>query len=75
MIHITGPYQFLMINLDTSYGTFLQTFATPYQELNNIKGTGILNTERKMFNFLENSILKKSLAKECILQSINSCMH
>ena len=64
-----------MINLDTSYGTFLQTFATPYQELNNIKGTGILNTERKMFKILANSIMKKSMAKECILQSINSCMH
>ena len=75
MIHITGPYQFLMINVDTSYDTLLQTFATPYQEHNNIKGAGMLNTERKMFNFPENSILKKSLAKECILHSINSCMH
>ena len=31
VIHITGPYQFLLINVDTSYGTFLQTFATPYK--------------------------------------------
>ena len=46
-----------MVNVDTSYDKFLQTFATPCQELNNIKGTGILNTERKMFNLLENSML------------------
>ena len=38
VIHITGPYQLLMINVDTSHDTLLQTFATPYQELNNIKG-------------------------------------
>ena len=31
VIHITGPYQFLLINVDTSYGTFFQTFATPYK--------------------------------------------
>ena len=73
-IHITGPYQFLLINVDTRYDTLLQAFSTPYQELNNIKGAGILNTERKMFNFLESSIFKKSLAKECILHKINSCM-
>ena len=75
VIYITGPYQLLMINVDTSYDTLLQTFATPYREHNNIKGAGMLNTERKMFNFPENSILKKSLAKECILHSINFCMH
>ena len=75
VIHITGPYQLLMINVDTSNDTLLQTFATPYQELNNIKGAGMLNTERKMFHFPENSILKRSLTKECMLHSINSCMH
>ena len=73
-IHITGPYQFLLINVDTRYDTLLQAFPTLCQELNNIKGAGILNTERKMLTFLENSILKKSLAKECILHRINSCM-
>ena len=74
-IHITGPYQFLLINVDTRYDTLLQAFPTLCQELNNIKGAGILNSERKMLNFLENSIFKKSLAKECILHRINSCMH
>ena len=58
-IHITGPHQFLLINVDTRYDTLLQAFPTLCQELNNIKGAGILNTERKMFNFLENSIFKK----------------
>ena len=69
-IHITGPYQFLLINADTRYDTLLQAFPPLCQELNNIKGAGILNTERKMFNFLENSIFKKSLAKECILHRL-----
>ena len=73
-IHITGPYQFLLINVDTRYDTFLQAFPTLCQEPNNIKGAGILSTERKMLTFLENSIFKKLLAKECILHRINSCM-
>ena len=34
----------------------------------------MLNTERQIFNFVENNIFKKSLPKECILHSINSCM-
>ena len=55
-IHITGPHQFLLINVDTRYDTLLQAIPKLYQELNYIKG---LNTERKMFNFLENSIFKK----------------
>ena len=74
-IHITGPYQYLLTNVDTSYDTLLLAFPTLYQELNNIKGASMLNTERKSFNFLEKSILKKSPSKECVLHSINSCMH
>ena len=73
-IHTTGLFRFLLITVDKSYDTLLQEFPTLYQELNNIKGAGMLKTERKMFNFLENSIFKKSLAKECILHRINSCM-
>ena len=73
-IHITGPCQFLLINVDTRYDTHLQAFPKLCQDFNNIKGAGILNTERKMLNFLENSIFKKSLPKECILHRINSCM-
>ena len=34
----------------------------------------MLNTERQIFNFVENAIFNKSLPKECILHSINSCM-
>ena len=60
--------------MDTSYDTLLQAFPTLYQELNNIKGTDMLNTGRQSFNFVENNIFKKSLPKECILHSINSCM-
>ena len=74
-IHITGPYQLFLINVDTSYDTLLQEFPTLYQGLNNIKEIRMLNTERKMFNFLENSTFKKLLAKECVVHSINSCMH
>ena len=33
----------------------------------------MLNTRRQIFNFAENNIFKKSLPKECILHSINSC--
>ena len=36
-IHIAGPNQYLLINVDTSYDTLLQAFPTLYQELNNIK--------------------------------------
>ena len=32
-IHITGPYQFLLITVDKSYDTLLQEFPTLYQEL------------------------------------------
>ena len=73
-VHITGPYQYLLINVDTSYDSLLQAFPTLYKELNNIKGTDMLNTRRQIFNFVENNIFKKSLPKECILHSINSCM-
>ena len=73
-VHITGPYQYLLINVDTSYDSLLQAFPTLYQELNNIKGTDMLNTRRQIFNFVEINIFKKSLPKECILLSINSCM-
>ena len=45
-IHVTGPYQYLMINMNTSYGTFLPAFSTFYEELNNIKGAEMLNNER-----------------------------
>ena len=72
--HITGPYQYLLINVDTSYDILLQAFPTLSQELNNIKGTDMLNTGRQIFNFVENNIFKTSLPKECILHSINSCM-
>ena len=58
----------------TSYDTLLQAFPTLSQELNYIKGADILNIERQIFNFVENDILKKSLPKDCILHSINSCM-
>ena len=34
----------------------------------------MLNIERQIFNFAENYLFKKSLPKECILDSINSCM-
>ena len=52
-IHITGPYQFLLIKVDTSYDTLLQAFPTLYQDLNNIKGAGMLNTEKKCLTFLK----------------------
>ena len=58
----------------TSYDTLLQAFPTLSQKLNYIKGADILNIERQIFNFVENDILKKSLPKDCILHSINSCM-
>ena len=58
----------------TSYDTLLLAFPTLSQELNYIKGADILNIERQIFNFVENDILKKSLPKDCILHSINSCM-
>ena len=73
-VHITGPCQYLLINVDTSYDTLLQAFPTLSQELSNIKGTDMLNTGRQIFNFVENNIFKTSLPKECILHSINSCM-
>ena len=57
-IHITGQYQYLLINVDTSYDTLLQAFPTLYRELNNMKGTNMLNIERQIFNFVENHILK-----------------
>ena len=63
MIHITGLYQYLLTDVDTSYDTLLQVFPTLYQKLNNIKGANKLNTERKIFNFLENNIFKKSQRK------------
>ena len=68
-IHITGPHQYLL----TSIYTFASISNTSSQ-LNNIKGADMLNTERQIFNFVENNIFKKSLPKECILHSINSSM-
>ena len=73
-IYITGPYQYLLINVDTSYDTLLRAFLTLYQEPNNIKRADMLNIERQIFTFVVNYMLKKPLPKECTLHSINSCI-
>ena len=31
VVHITGPYQYFLINVDTSYDTLLEAFPTLYQ--------------------------------------------
>lgn len=60
-IPITGPYH-LLISMDTSYNTLLQTFPTIHPELKYIKGAAI-------FNFVENDIFKKSLSNKCMVKS------
>ena len=73
-IYITVPYQYLLINVDTSHDTLLRAFLILYQEEpNNIKRADMLNIERQIFTFVVNDVLKKPLLKECILRSINSC--
>ena len=51
--------------LGWSYDALLQLFSTLYQELWNI--------ERQIFDFVANDIFKKSLPKQSILHSNNSC--
>ena len=67
-IHITAPYQYLMINVDSNYDAVLQEFPTLYQELNSTKGADMLNIERQMLKLT----FKKPLPRECILRSIDS---
>ena len=58
VVHITGPYQYFLINVDTSYDTLLEAFPTLYQQLNNIKRIDMLNTGRRIFNFVKNNTFK-----------------
>ena len=60
--------------LGWSYDTLLQVFSTLYQELDNAKRLDVSNIERQIFDFVANDIFKKSLPKQSILHSNNSCM-
>ena len=70
-IHITGLYQYLLMNVDANYDIVLQGF---YPELNIIKGADMLNIKRQIFTFVETVIFKNPIPGDCILHSINSCI-
>ena len=73
-IHITGPYLELLVNTSTNYDTLSEAFPKLYEELENVKGADMLNTEQQIFNFVEKKLFLKSLPKECMLTRIEACM-
>ena len=73
-IHITIPFQTLLLTKETTYSTLLESFTILYNELISIDVSKMCSTEVQLFKFVSSSIFEnvKKHIKTHILDSITS---
>ena len=65
-IHITRPFQTLLIHPSTNYSTLLEAFATLYKDLTTTEIPQLIDTNR-VLAFASNNIFKDSLPESVLL--------
>lgn len=68
-IHVSWPYQTLLLQEQTVYSTLLIAFSALYNDLTTVKASELLELT-KVFTFVTDDVFKKSLPEESLLETL-----
>ena len=76
-LHITIPFQTLLIAKETNYSTLLACFPVLFDELNSIDPQKMCTTKEQVFNYVSDDIFKSALKeiKGVVLESIDETLN
>ena len=71
-IHFTTPYLSLLLDTTTKYDTLISAFPTIYNDLSKPISDELLQTEKRVVNFVDDKRFKSSLPKECLRECVKN---
>ena len=73
-IHITKPFQALLIDVDTNYSTLAIAFPKLYDELKTIHTIDLCSTTIQVLTFMSNEAFESCIPEKAVCQAIDDCM-
>ena len=72
-IHITKPFQALLIDYDTKYSTLAVAFPKLYEELTTVNAADLCTTSTQAYTFISKEIFLTCAPDKAVLDSIDEC--
>ena len=73
-IHITKPFQALLIDVDTNYSTLAIAFPKLYDELKTIHTIDLCSTTIQVLTFMSNEAFESCIPEKAVCQAIDDCI-